>query len=481
MAERSDTSTAELIATARSGSVIAAAGCGKTEQIAVATKLGIGRRLILTHTHAGVDALRQRLKDHKVPSNLYYVATISGWCLRYVTSFPKRAELKLYEPKNNEDWLAIYLAAAKLIQSGAVDRVLAASYTGVYVDEYQDCGNEQHSVMVSIAKRLPTCIFGDHLQAIFDFKGQKPVDWKSDVFPIFPEVICLTKPWRWHKVGNTLLANWIEGIRVALDNGQQLDFRNLPSCVKYEWLPDQKGPRQAKIISTCKAAMNLDGQLIVIADPTNLEGRANIAKVLAKQGFSNIEPIDCKSLFKAAKALEDSSAASRLSAALDFLEKCISGLGRSKFEKAVQSRKAGGKLGTAEFGDLIDLGIVFEREGGGRYLLELFDQFERRLDSHVFRREMFSAMRSGVKLHLAGQSTSIVDALWHVQNRVRHLGRFITRRSVGSTLLVKGLEFEHSVIIHSASMNRKDWYVALTRATKSLTVLSPQKQFQPSA
>jgi DNA helicase-2/ATP-dependent DNA helicase PcrA len=154
------------------------------------------------------------------------------------------------------------------------------------------------------------------------------------------------------------------------------------------------------------------------------------------------------------------------------------GISRSDFEAAVVSRKAGGKKGTAQFGSLVDLGIALEAPDGERSLLDLFEGFERSSDAYVFRREMFSAMRSALKTRLAGQSGSLVDALWHVQNRVRHAGRGIVRRSVGSTLLVKGLEFEHSIIVHSPSMNRKDWYVALTRATQSVTVLSPQRRFK---
>jgi hypothetical protein len=51
----------------------------------------------------------------------------------------------------------------------------------------------------------------------------------------------------------------------------------------------------------------------------------------------------------------------------------------------------------------------------------------------------------------------------------------------GSTLLVKGLEFANVILVHSPNMNRKDWYVALTRATRTIKVLSPKKRFTPGA
>lgn len=39
--------------------------------------------------------------------------------------------------------------------------------------------------------------------------------------------------------------------------------------------------------------------------------------------------------------------------------------------------------------------------------------------------------------------------------------------SIGSTLFVKGLEFDRGIIVHATNMTRKDWYVALTRGTRS--------------
>lgn len=58
MADADEDLMGRLVCSVQAGSVVAAAGCGKTEQIVKATGHGEGRRLILTHTHAGVDALR---------------------------------------------------------------------------------------------------------------------------------------------------------------------------------------------------------------------------------------------------------------------------------------------------------------------------------------------------------------------------------------------------------------------------------------
>ena len=481
MADKGDDDLAAMVCSLQAGSVVAAAGCGKTEQIARATRHGEGRRLILTHTHAGVDALRKRLKDNDVSSTRFAIDTIAGWCLRYAASYPARSGLTISEPKGEQGWTAVYMAAVKLLASGAVKRVLHASYCGVFVDEYQDCSDLQHQVVAALAATLPVCVFGDPLQAIFDFNGQASVDWDTVVFPQFPRVRTLTKPHRWHKHGNTDMANWLEKVRPALETGRPIDFNQAPACVAWEWLPDRAGPRQGKIVATCLSAMSLDGNLVVIGDPTNLHGRALIAKKLAKQGFSNIEPIECKSLYAAARKLKANSGIKRFDATLDFLEQCMSGLGRADFVRAVASRRAGGTLGTANFGNLVDLGVALQTDEGDDRCLALIEAFSQRPTTYVFRREMLSAMRSALKMTIVGECPDLADAIWRVQNRIRHAGRQIAYRSVGSTLLVKGLEFANVIVIHSPKMNRKDWYVALTRATHTVKVLAPQKQFTPPA
>jgi hypothetical protein len=469
------------IASLRAGSVIAAAGCGKTEQIALAVKGEAGCRLILTHTHAGEAALRDRLKYHKVPSERFALNTIAGWSLRFAASYPVRSGLTISEPKTDADWKAVYAAAAQLIESRAIDRVLAASYTGIYVDEYQDCGSGQHRVIAALAKHLPTCVFGDHLQAIFDFKGQAPVDWEHEVFPAFPLKLTLTKPWRWVKAENQPMADWLERVRAALEAGQAIDFATAPSsCVTWAWLPTNDGPRRGAILKACKEKLGLTGTTVIIADPAAEAARASLAKALGQHGYSNIEPVRCDALLAAARKLVAVDGRKHLDAVLDFIAKCMSGADQAPFKKAIASRKAGGKLGARAFGDLVDLAIALETHGRDRDVLSLIEGFRRRPTAVVFRQEMLRSMEAALRIRIA-DSVPLADALWQVQNKISHAGRRIPRRAVGSTLLIKGLEFEHAVVVHSASMNRKDWYVALTRATKTLTVLSPAKSFTPPA
>lgn len=482
MAELSAETLPAAVAGLRLGSVVAAAGCGKTELIARATAAGVGRRLILTHTHAGVDVLRRRLRDHGVSSRLYLVDTIAGWSLRYASAYRGRSGLTLTEPRTDSDWTAVYAAATRLIRSGAVKRVLSASYSGLFVDEYQDCGASQHAVVVALSESLSTCLFGDPMQAIFDFKGQTPVDWDRDVFPRFTKLCTLSRPHRWIKHNNEGMATWLKQIRTDLERGAPVDFGNLPDQVRWTALPDEIGQRHQKVVGACLTAMGRLGDLVVIADPANLEGRAKIASKLAKQGFSNIEPVDCKTAYALMRRLGSLGSSDRLGPTLDVIEKCMGGVERAAFDHAISSRKRGGSLGTAKFGDdLIGTGLALAAGGSDALVLALIDAFAARPTSFVYRREMLRAIRASLRMKIADDCTDLTEGLWRAQNQARHAGRPVPHRAVGSTLLVKGLEFANAVVIHSDSMSGKDWYVALTRATHTLTVLSPLRRFQPAA
>lgn len=481
MPDDPDEQIGRLAASMSRGSIVAAAGCGKTEQIARAVACSDRRRLILTHTHAGVDAVSKRLRVRKVPTDKYRVDTIAGWCLRFAASFPHRSGIAVVTPGSTAEWNGVYEAAARLIQCGAVSGIIDASYGGVFVDEYQDCTQQQHGVIRLLAEQLPSCVFGDHLQAIFDFSGQRPVDWNAEVFPVFPKEAELTTPWRWKNEQNEELAEWLKDMRLALERDGTINFAARPACLKWVGLPADVRFQQATVMRTCLEAMGrADGSnLIVIGDAANVNARAALAKGLSRHGFSNIEPVACKDLYKAARAIETTTGFARFKAVLEFVSKCMTGTEKATFERALQSHLAGGGQGRAKFGDLLPMAAAIVRPGSDEAILAFLDAIRGMSETHLYRREMFFAMRSALQIKTTRRYESLPDAIWEIQNRIRHTGRKFGRRSIGSTLLVKGLEFDRAVVVHAANMTRKDWYVALTRATRSVQIVSPAEQFTP--
>lgn len=469
----------------RTGSVVAAAGCGKTEAIVMVAGATVAahhsgtmrKPLILTHTNAGVAALRARLKSHGVPDSRVCLDTIAGWSQRFALAYPATSGCVIKKPAGKQ-WTEIYLAAARLVQSGAVDRVLQASYARVLVDEYQDCGGEQHELCLALRRLLPVCVFGDPMQSIFDFDGRL-IDWGTEVTPNFPQIGTLVKPWRWVKAGNEDHATWLEGVRTRLETGQPIILsKPTPTC-SHTVLPSERGHRQAVVRNACYEVLRRDGKVVLIASGKAEGTRVGFAEKLAKLGFTVIEPLDSKSLLVAAKKLDKANDSKRLSAALDFLGSCMVGLERSEFETAVTSRMSGRKAGQKKFGGLIDLGVAVGLADGRDKFMSLFLGFRKREGVDCYRREMFAAMLAAIKSVQIGESSSLEEAIGSTVSRSHHLGRIIPHRGIGSTLLVKGLEFEHAIIVEYPGMTKADWYVALTRATKTVTVLSASPTINP--
>ena len=155
------------------GHVSAPAGYGKTQLIADSLKGHEDDRpvLVLTHTNAGVAALRKRLAEHGISSRNYVLQTLDGWALRLLNAYPLRSgidpqRLAIANPK--QDYPAIQAAARDLIAGGCIDIILQGSYSRLWVDEYQDCSAVQHEMVVACANLLPTVVLGDPMQSVME-------------------------------------------------------------------------------------------------------------------------------------------------------------------------------------------------------------------------------------------------------------------------------------------------------------------------
>lgn len=81
----------------------------------------------------------------------------------------------------------------------------------------------------------------------------------------------------------------------------------------------------------------------------------------------------------------------------------------------------------------------------------------------------------------AGRADSMLEAAERVKQRASNLGRRLPNRTISTPLLLKGLEFEHVVVPDATHFARerqareKLFYVAISRATQSLTIGSPDR------
>ncbi|MCX5891253.1 MAG: UvrD-helicase domain-containing protein [Deltaproteobacteria bacterium] len=463
-----DSALIDIITGCARGCVIAPAGCGKTEQVARAALHGEGRRLILTHTLAGVDALRARLKEKRADPGHYQISTIAAWSLRIASAFPMRSGLFITMPKTNKEYEAVCAAAVNLIKSGCIDSVIKASYSGVFVDEYQDCIRVQHELVCALSNLIPCCIFGDPLQSIFGFRDNSLPDWDREVLATFLVVAELRRPWRWEQVGNIALGKWLLRCRNELWETGQIDLRSRPPTVHYRRLPGANDTQYygEKIRLVKEALGALKGEkCIIIGDSQNELGRALLARNVTA---SAVEPVDCKRLTVFVEKLGKVQGQDRLNLVLDLVKGIMTAADVAKLKKAVKAVCKG----TRRPNSIEAACVEISQSQGLRPILHLLEEIPKQQKGWIYRRELYSALCGALRGVIAGTHETLIDAVWDVQNRRRHAGRRFGNRNIGSTLLVKGLEFDHVIIVDVETLKRNDLYVALTRGSRSVTVIS---------
>jgi len=456
---------AHEIAALGNAAILAPAGHGKTEIIANVASIG-RRALILTHTHAGVHAIRSRLKRLGVQERAVAVDTIAGWCMRYANAFPKIAKPCEGMPKTGAQWDQLYRGAALALSVAAVRDVVLSSYDRILIDEYQDCNAGQHALAVALSSIVPTVIFGDPMQGIFEFAGAN-LTWNGGIHETFPFAGTLETPHRWTEK-NPDLGAWIARTRLSLMVGEPIDLSNAPIIYRQS--------NDAFDMGTFFDGLDArEGTHAAIHCNKTMCYRLAAA---TRGAFQAIEEMASGRLQQFANAW-DSSAQSegRLAAINSFIVDCF------HIKKPLEN----------EAPDLADLAMAQEMgmlatylagDGGAEATGSLFAIARRRPSWRLFRREVWRDAERALLELSAGRAASMVEAAARVRQRAANSGRHLSDRTVSTPLLLKGLEFDH-VIIPNAShfqneqnANAKLFYVAISRATRTLTISSPQRFIQ---
>jgi len=494
--------------------LVAPAGYGKTHTIVESLKYSSGKQLILTHTHAGVSSLKEKIKNENIPLQKYIVETISSFSQRYVLAFCDRADIP--DQEDVQFHSVIIKAANDILQSTVIQKIIRASYCGLFVDEYQDCTKSQHDIIMALGKVLPTHILGDPLQGIFDF-NEELVDFETDLteFEIFPE---LDTPNRWYKEGhNSELGDEIKEYREPLKGGGGINLVHKPSIGLYVFDIndgdfDNADSNYRKVLTALignrRNNHDYDSLLILVPEYSEFENgrfirKGNItdrSKIITKIDFSNsvrlIEAIDDKSFYQCAKDIDgiiDSILRARKprKKVYELLSKyfCKTSPNRQvnvglNDWMSVSPRNTGGDL------------YVKNKNGENRHLSDSLSELIGSLIScpsinciyqlicfvkndlklkRKPRRELLNSVMKSIQYSVQ-ENTTVYDAMRQHKNIVRRMGRKVDGKCIGTTLLTKGLEFDTVVILDAHKFNcPKHLYVALTRCCKNLIIFTGQR------
>ncbi len=452
--------------------IIAPAGHGKTEAIAEMVALTQGHQLILTHTNAGVFALQKRLQKKEVDPKKYSVQTIAAFCMRWCMAYPKTAEIdKNVTPQIDAKafYKQLYPGTGKIFSNKWTRSVLANSYSGLFVDEYQDCTIEQHAVVCSMLPCFPVRILGDPLQGIFYWAGTL-VDWKTLIFPIEEP---LTYPWRWEKT-NPELGLWIRNMRfkllAALDgNSVSIDLINFPSFVQIV------SPNDADLSFIMKSTQPFRSVIYL----TNLENQQKLFARLSGGIFTTDETQECKELHEFAWKMDRLAGCERALAVMNFSADCATKIKAelgAYYKNLEKNCKNFSRIKKHKVASEIIEEICNSRFNEISPLLQWFNWIEKEPQFKIFRKELFFEVKHCIKYASENTITFEDSARLIRNNNYCKKNSYSSRYLSSRTVLSKGLEFECVIIDLKTPMKAQDFYVALSRATKKIIIVTDKEK-----
>ena len=450
--------------------IIAPAGYGKTEEIAEAVLLCEGKQLILTHTRAGVSVLRNRMRRKQICSGKYEIDTIASFCLKWCKAYPLTAQVEIPEKLSEINYLKIYEGTKKIFSYYWARQVLKQSYSGLFVDEYQDCTESQHDVFMSLENLIPIRIFGDPLQGIFYWvEGDQIVNWNSFSFKV---ITPLNIPWRWEKT-NKNLGKILDDLRTkilcTLDGKPvTINIVDIPGCM-----------------TVVNSSQWNNGRFVYngikgFDSVVYLSAYKNKQKAFSQHNGGFFQCDERKDLAEAEEIISTIESNVKEKKALVFLESMsdmANGI-HSELGSYINNLSKG-KSDFSRISKHKELGHLLEnicKEDNPKSVLDALRWFANSEDFKIYRNELFYRIGK-TYAYMAEEGMTLREAVEALSSqRYFTEKKFNFPRLSSRTVLTKGLEFDCVIIDVRDKMDIRDFYVAMTRAKKHIYIISDKRQ-----
>lgn len=462
-----------LILSKHNAVIEAPAGHGKTEMITDLVDKSLGKKLVLTHTNAGVAALQQRMIRKNVSKAKYNLSTISSFCMKWCGAYPVTAgKDSAIGISDNEFYQMIHAGAVRIFQKEWARTVISSTYSFVIVDEYQDCVLTQHQIFVELNKTLPVYVLGDPLQAIFGFK-EHLVSWKKIGFDITP---IETHPWRWEK-SNPALGQYLKDVRTQLLpslDGHMVSLSTVPKLDGVYRISSSglHGNNLYKIVKKYESVL-----YIAKWEPDTIAFSKRTGGL-----FQHDEKQNLIDLYKYTQFLDHDDGYERANAIFQFIGECANGVAtelnsyRSHIKKRDFDFHRISKY--PEFGKRMESLYKYHSHDD---MVAVLDWVRNESGFRLYRRELFTEMLRSIK-RAQDMNISITQAAQEIRMVPGNQSKYAGFKHLSSrTLLSKGLEFD-CVVIDLSKVNQNsnsrysstEMYVAMTRAMKAIYFITNQ-------
>lgn len=484
--------------------IIAPAGYGKTYTIAECLDYTpiYEKQLILTHTHAGVASIKEKIRKRGISSSKYHVETITSFAQKYVLAFYVSSIIPSQD-KSSEYYSFIIEKATILFRYNSIKKIIRQTYNGLFVDEYQDCTKAQHNLILSLSEILPVHILGDPLQGIMNFDGDL-VNFDEDLrdFEITSE---LKIPYRWYnEENNQKLGDALKEIREILSGkgNHVIDLSKYDKEIVTTVLIEDRDIYDSsstyrkclqKLVTNPQSNPVFESLLLLVPeyqDGKEFKGtiydRAKLRNLIDySRRIGLIEAIDDKSFYSIANKIDvviETIQNKRFKIKFiceDILKHffdstCITDWFDIDNNRLIQKRAP--------------LNVKFENlqicigqfltcpSTNSFYNLLHFLRYD--LNFRCKREGLLSSVFKSL-LNSRSDKISVFESMINNRNIMRRVGRRVIGKCIGTTALTKGLEFDTVAILgaHNYSCS-KNLYVALTRASKMLIIFTNSNKLE---
>ncbi len=284
-------------------------------------------------------------------------------------------------------------------------------------------------------------------------------------------------------MGTTPIGTWLRDVRQRLEAGQPIDLSTgLPSGVTYEAAqPDDLLRIQG---NACRYISVPNADTVAAIHGGSPEQKAkchSLARQLSGQ-FSSIEEVEGKDLFsffdKIGRAANNGA---KLKLLIAFAAATLTSVNAS-LTAACQRGEATDIRANTKNPQVATAANVYLADASSSNMLAFLQALRAITDVNVVRGDLFDRATGVLRKHIAHPQLTLDEAVEKYQSEFRHRGRLGGRRRIiGTTLLLKGLEFDHGIVLDASALPKKHLYVALTCAAKSLVIISTKPTLNPTA
>jgi len=220
-----------------------------------------------------------------------------------------------------------------------------------------------------------------------------------------------------------------------------------------------------KQVIVCKYFFIQNGENVIAIHKGDNRHKAK-CHALAKNtsgAFSSIEEVEGKRLFLFLKNYDqENSSKEKLLLAIEFARvKCMSGVNNALSKGTKRGESVPIRQNTKNPSIVLAANKLLESCTPNN-LRNLMRELKEASETTLYARDLFNRLMQVLSDFDPVSDTGLIDAANKFQKRFRHTGRPIRYpKLVGTTLLVKGLEFDHAIVLDAASLSKKKTCMSL--------------------